>query len=538
MDCTSTRLPYKKTGYFSSIITDYLDKSVNLQPFYQHPVSLEGIDKAIKARLLFKGNREVLVQHLEEQYKPVETSDAVKQNILSLQKETTFTITTAHQPALFTGTLYFVYKILHAVKLADQLNKQYPSYHFVPVYWMGSEDADLDELGKFYLGDEKIVWDTKQTGAVGKMNTKGLDKLISRIDGELSVQPFGRELVQLLKDTYLNSPDIQTATFKLINSLFAEYGLLVLIPDSASLKRQMIPVFEEDLFKETPSAIVSKTIEKLSKHHKVQANPREINLFYFKESIRERIVKVGDKFTIQHRPAGQAGSSFTFNETEMRSELQNHPERFSPNVILRGLFQETVLPNMAFIGGAGETAYWLELKDLFDYYKIPFPLLILRNSFLIIEMKWKEKIAKMNIPAIEFFKSEQLLLTELVTRNKNGQLKLANEMDAAVQLYAQVKNKAAGIDKTLQQHVEALQARALKPLQELEKKLLRAEKRKYETEQRQIHVIKSALFPHEGLQERIENFMPYYAKWGTDFFTLLYNHSLTLEQEFVVLEEK
>ena len=152
--------------------------------------------------------------------------------------------------------------------------------------------------------------------------------------------------------------------------------------------------------------------------------------------------------------------------------------------------------------------------------------------------KWKEKIAKMNIPAIEFFKSEQLLLTELVTRNKNGQLKLANEMDTAVQLYAQVKNKAAGIDKTLQQHVEALQARALKPLQELEKKLLRAEKRKYEAEQRQIHVIKSALFPHEGLQERVENFMPYYAKWGMDFFTLLYNHSLTLEQEFVILEEK
>lgn len=538
MDCTSTRLPYKKTGYFSSIITDYLDQSVNLQPFYHHPVSTEGIQKAIKARQQFKGNREVLVQHLEEQYKPVETSDAVKQNILSLQKETTFTITTAHQPALFTGTLYFVYKILHAVKLADQLNKQYPSFHFVPVYWMGSEDADLDELGKFYLGDEKIIWDTKQTGAVGKMNTKGLDKLISRIDGELSVQPFGMELVQLLKDTYLNSPDIQTATFKLIHSLFAKYGLLILIPDSASLKRQMIPVFEDDLFRETPSVIVSKTIEKLSGHYKVQANPREINLFYFKDSIRERIIKVGDTYTIQHRPAGQAGSSFTFNETEMRSELRNHPERFSPNVILRGLYQETVLPNIAFIGGGGETAYWLELKDLFDYYKIPFPLLILRNSFLIIEKKWKEKMEKMNIPAIEFFKSEQLLLTELVTRNKNGQLKLAKEMDAAVQLYAQVKNKAAGIDKTLQQHVEALQAKALKPLQELEKKLLRAEKRKYETEQRQIHVIKSALFPQKGLQERIENFMPYYAKWGTNFFTLLYNHSLTLEQEFVVLEEK
>ncbi len=538
MDCSSTSLPYKETGYFSSIVTDYLDNSVNLQPFYQHPVSMQGIEAAIKVRQQFKGNREVLVKYLEEQYKLLGTSNAVKENILSLLKETTFTITTAHQPALFTGTLYFVYKILHAVKLADQLNKQYPSYHFVPVYWMGSEDADLDELGKFSLGDEKIVWDTKQTGAVGKMNTKGLDKLINRIEGELSVQPFGRELVQLLKDSYLNSPDMQTATFKLINSLFAQYGLLVLIPDTASLKRQMIPVFEDDLFRESPSAIVSKTIDKLSKHHKVQANPREINLFYLDNAIRERIVKLGDTFTVHHRPAGQAVSTFTFNEKELRSELQNHPERFSPNVILRGLYQETVLPNIAFIGGGGETAYWLELKDLFDHFKIPFPLLVLRNSFLIIEKKWKEKIAKMNISATEFFKSEQLLLTELVTRNKNGQLKLSNEMDAAIKLYAQVKNKVLDIDKSLQQHVEALLARALKPLQELEKKLLRAEKRKYEAEERQIHVIKSALFPKNGLQERIENFMPYYAKWGMDFFTLLYNHSLTLEQEFVVLEEK
>lgn len=538
MDCSSTSLPYKETGYFSSIVTDYLDNSVNLQPFYQHPVSMQGIEAAIKIRQQFKGNREVLVKYLEAQYKWLGTSNAVKENILSLLKETTFTITTAHQPALFTGTLYFVYKILHAVKLADQLNKQYPSYHFVPVYWMGSEDADLDELGKFSLGDEKIVWDTKQTGAVGKMNTKGLDKLINRIEGELSVQPFGRELVQLLKDSYLNSPDMQTATFKLINSLFAQYGLLVLIPDTASLKRQMIPVFEDDLFRESPSAIVSKTIDKLSKHHKVQANPREINLFYLDNAIRERIVKSGDTFTVHYRPAGQAVSTFTFNEKELRSELQNHPERFSPNVILRGLYQETVLPNIAFIGGGGETAYWLELKDLFDHFKIPFPLLVLRNSFLIIEKKWKEKIAKMNISATEFFKSEQLLLTELVTRNKNGQLKLSNEMDAAIKLYAQVKNKVLDIDKSLQQHVEALLARALKPLQELEKKLLRAEKRKYEAEERQIHVIKSALFPKDGLQERIENFMPYYAKWGMDFFTLLYNHSLTLEQEFVVLEEK
>lgn len=538
MNCNATQLAYKQTGYFSTILTDYIAQSEKLQPFYEHPVSRKGIESAIKNRQQFTTNREVLVKHLLEQYKSVDSADSVHRNIVSLQNNNTFTVTTAHQPALFTGTLYFIYKILHAVKLVDQLNKEYPSYHFVPVYWMGSEDADLDELGKFYLGEEKIVWNTKQTGAVGKMNTKGLDALIHRIEGELSVQPYGKELVRILKDCYLNGSDIQTATFKLLHTLFAGYGLVVLIPDTAALKRQMIPVFEDDLFNETPSAIVSKTIDKLSANYKVQANPREINLFYFKDAIRERIVKTANNFTIHNPAAGQTGSPMVFTEPEIRNELHSHPERFSPNVILRGLYQETVLPNIVFVGGGGETAYWLELKELFRRYSVPFPVLVVRNSFLLVEKKWKEKITRMNFVIQDFFKPAQQLLTELVSRNKNGQLKLAAEMDTAIQLYTQVKNKAGGIDKSLQQHVEALQARALKPLQELEKKLLRAEKRKYEAEQRQIHTIKSVLFPREGLQERTENFMPYYAKWGIDFFALLYKNSLTLEQEFVVLEEK
>ena len=530
MDCRFTKLSYKETGYFSTIITDYLDQAPALQPFYKHPASNAGLESAIKARQGFKVNRELLVSQLQNQYKGVDTTKSVLDNIQSLQKETTFTITTAHQPALFTGTLYFVYKLLHAVKLAESLNQQYPAYRFVPVYWMGSEDADLDELGKFYLGDEKIVWDTKQTGAVGKMNTKGLDKLIHRVDGELSVLPYGGELIKLLKEAYLNATDIQTATFKLLNTLFAEYGLVVLIPDTAELKKQMSSVFEEDLFKQTPSEIVSKTIDELGKYYKVQANPREINLFYLKDNIRERIIKSGDSFTTHD-------SRLTFSASEIRTELANHPERFSPNVILRGLYQETILPNIAFVGGGGETAYWLELKGLFEHYKVPFPVLILRNSFLIVEKKWQEKISNMGFSIKDFFKTEQQLLTELVSRQKNGELKLAKEMEAAIQLYSKVKSKASDIDKSLQQHVEALQARALKPLQELEKKLLRAEKRKYEAEQRQIHAIKTALFPKDGLQERIDNFMPYYSRWGKEFFEILYKYSLTIEQEFGVIEE-
>jgi bacillithiol biosynthesis cysteine-adding enzyme BshC len=395
---------------------------------------------------------------------------------------------------------------------------------------MGSEDADLDELGHVYLTGEKLVWDTKQTGAVGRMNTKGLDKLLHRIEGELSVQPFGKELMRLLRDCYLQSPDVQTAAFKLINALFADYGLIVIMPDNANLKKVMEPVFREDLLQQTPAGMVEKTIEQLSQQYKAQAHPRPINLFYLKDNIRELIELKGEKYEVRN-------TTISFTKDEILAELNSRPERFSPNVILRGLYQETVLPNIAFIGGGGETAYWLELKDLFNHYKVPFPMLVVRNSFLIIEKKWQEKIEKLALQPKDLFLPEQEVLTMLVSRQKNGELKLKNELEAAIRVYDLLKDKAANIDRSLLQHVEALQARTIKPLQELEKKMLRAEKKKYETEQRQIQTIRSALFPMNGLQERVENFMPWYALWGREFVRVVYEHSLTLEQEFTILQE-
>ena len=531
MDCTSTQIPYRQTGYFSNLILDYLDQSSSLKEFYNYPPTSNGIKAAIDNRKKIKTNRAVLVDVLKKQYQSVKTSTAVNKNIDALLNENTFTICTAHQPCIFTGTLYFVYKILHAIKLSDQLNKDYPGNHFVPVYWMGSEDADLEELGKIYLDNEKIVWDTKQKGAVGRMNTKGLDKIIQRIDGEFSVQPFGRELCEVLKDAYLQSPDIQTATFKLLHSLFEKYGLIVVVPDNPALKKLMTPVFKDDLLNQTASGIVNKTISELEKNYKVQATPREINLFYLKDDIRARIEKDDKGFAV-------IDTNIKITEKELLTELDEHPERFSPNVILRGLFQETILPNIAFIGGGGETAYWLEYKKLFEHYKVHFPVLLLRNSFLIVEKKWSEKISKMGFEVKDFFKSERELLTLLVSRHRNGELKLEKELAAATQLYHKLRDKAVAIDKTLQQHVEALQARAIRPLQELEKKLMRAEKRKFGDEQRQIHQIKQALFPLDGLQERIENFMPYYSKWGKEFMEMLYHKSLMTEQEFVVLVER
>jgi bacillithiol biosynthesis cysteine-adding enzyme BshC len=532
MNFTAERIPYRQTGCFNKIVVDYVDQSSSLKDFFAYSSTLTGIKKAIEERKQFPYNRGILVQELKKQYADVAASDAVNKNIEALSSANTFTVTTAHQNNIFSGPLYFIYKTLHAIRLAEHCKTSFPEYNFVPVFYIGSEDADLDELNHIHLGGEKIIWDTKQKGAVGRMKIdKELIKLIGLMEGQLSVLPAGGEMIKLIRDCYKEGDSIQNATFKFLHSLFAEYGLIVLLPDNAALKGQMIKIFEDDLLNQAASGIVEKTAGNLSDAgYKVQANPREINLFYLKDDIRERIEKVNSEWRV-------VSGGVKFSKDEILKELIGHPERFSPNVILRGLYQETILPNIAFIGGGGELAYWLQLKDLFTHYKVPYPVLVLRNSFLILEKKWQEKISKLGFTIEDFFLPEQELVNKLVARDSKNSIKLNGSFSDAESFYELIKKQAASIDTSLEKHVDALKAQSVHRLRELEKKMLRAEKRKFADQQRQIHAIKEHFFTGGGLQERYENISYYYAKWGSGFIKKLYEYSLALENEFVVLSE-
>ncbi|MBS1620244.1 MAG: bacillithiol biosynthesis cysteine-adding enzyme BshC [Bacteroidetes bacterium] len=533
MDCNAIRIPYRQTGFFTRTALDYIDQADALKSFFVHPPSLQGIQKAIEARKRHKVDRETLVRHLKSQYQSVSSAKAVHENIEALLSADTFTVTTAHQPNIFTGPLYFIYKILHAIRLSEHLKKLMPEYRFIPVYYMGSEDADLDELGHIHLDGQKIEWNTKQTGAVGRMKIdKEFIQIISRIVGCLSVLPFGEEILSLVKKAYRENVSVQDATFYFVNELFAEYGLIVLVADDASLKKPMTGVFEDDLMNQKPSRIVEGTAKELqAAGYKVQAHPREINLFYLKDNLRERIVEKNSQFAIHN-------SQLQFSKEQMLEELEKHPERFSPNVILRGLFQETILPNLVFIGGGGELAYWLQLKDLFQQYSVPFPVLLLRNSFLVVEKKWQDKIQKLGFTSEDIFSKEEELLNRLVKREIINDVGLNGTYTETGQIYDSVKKQATAIDKTLSAHVDALKTQALHRLHELEKKIFRSAKRKFTDQQRMIESVKGKLFPLDSLQERQDNFLSYYAKWGKDFLKELYKNSLTTEQEFVVLSEK
>ncbi len=528
MNTTAQFIPYSATGAFSTLVTDYISGSNLLQPFYRHPVSVAGIKAAIEERKKYPTNRTLLVDALNAQYAALDISGKVKANIEKLLLPGTFTVTTAHQPNILTGPLYFIYKILHAVALAETLSQQITGASFVPVYYMGSEDADLEELGHVYINGEKLEWDTKQTGAVGRMKVdKALIKMIDAIAGQVTIHPFGNDIIRLMKDCYKENISIEQATFKLVHALFSEFGLIVLLPDNPVLKRAFIPVMEKELTEQFSHPIVAETVKAFPAAYKIQASGRKINMFYLQEGRRDRIEFDHAQFSI-HDTATQ------FDTEAIKKELYEHPERFSPNVILRPVFQELVLPNIAFIGGGGELAYWMELKNVFAAVQVPYPVMVLRNSFLFAEKKHAALATKLGFEMADLFKNEMQLLNELVKRDSAVQLNLDNEKQALLNLYAQLKKISGAVDSSLANHAEALQVKAYKKIEALEKKLLRAEKKKFGAQQRQLHTLKTALFPSGNLQERVENMIPFYARYGKDFIESIYRHSLSLQQEFVI----
>ncbi|MEO5892580.1 MAG: bacillithiol biosynthesis cysteine-adding enzyme BshC [Ferruginibacter sp.] len=532
MDCTASFLAYAQTGYFSKIVLDYIKQDPMIQPFYSHPVSIDGVEAAIADRKKFPTDRKLLVNVLQKQYASVETSEPVAKNLDLLQHENTFTICTAHQPNIFTGPLYFIYKILHVIKLAEQLKAQLPDNNFIPVYYMGSEDADLEELGHIHINGERHEWKTTQAGAVGRMNVdKGLIKLLDTISGQLLVQPFGAEIVGLMKECYQEGVTIEQATFRLVNKLFADYGLVILLPDNAELKAAYIPVIEKELTSGFSHGKVQETIAAFPADYKVQASGRELNMFYLSDGRRDRIEQENNEWLV-------VNTTLKFTQEQLLTELKEHPERFSPNVILRPVFQEWILPDIAFIGGGGEIAYWLQLKKVFEAAQVPYPILILRNSFLFITSDIQALVNKLQLDHSVLFQAEQPIFNQLVKRESTLQLSLENEKAQLNAVYDQLKKIAGNIDITLQGHTEALQIKALKKIAELEKKMLRAEKRKFEAAQRKLQKIKAALFPNNSLQERVDNLMPYYAVWGKEFIRMIYDHSNGLDQEFVIVTEK
>ena len=521
-----------ETGFFSRLVTDYLNSAEHISPFYTYATSPDGLNNAIKDRQSNKVNRIVLTNALNRQYASLTQHPKVEENIKSLLSENTFTVCTAHQPNLLTGYLYFVYKILHAVKLANELNDAHPGKHFVPVYYMGSEDNDLEELGVFRFRGDKYVWDGNgQKGAVGRMDTAGLKTMINDLFKVFGPPgPNCEQLKKIFTEAYLKHKTIGSATQYLVNELFGQYGLIVLDPDDASLKALFIPVMEDELLNQSAYPVIAEQLDLLASRYKIQAHPREINLFYLAPQLRERIEMKGDRWVV-------VNTDITWSRDELLKELYGHPERFSPNVMLRGLFQETILPDVAFIGGGAEVAYWMQLKTLFAQYNGFFPVIYLRQSVLWIDKLNARTRQQLELTLQEIFKPGDDLANDYVIANTHADWSTGKEATSIEEILKQVQEKAEAVDSTLGPSAGATLSKIKQQLANLEKKMLRAEKRKMEVQLARISKLKNNLFPNGSLQERVKNFSEYYLQYGGSFFDTLLNGTDTSGGQFLVVTE-
>ncbi len=531
VDC----LPYKQTGYFSRLICDYLDRQNDVEGFYGRYPSLENFKTQIeeKQRNFPEAHRAVLYDSLKEQYGHIKVSKKTRDNLIGLKEPITFTVVTGHQLNLFTGPLYFLYKIVSTINLTVELKKAYPKYNFVPIYWMATEDHDFDEINYFNFKGKKIQWnpDDFKKGAVGDLSTDGLQQVLDTFSNELGSGRNATELQDLFKKAYIDHDNLTEATRFLANELFGEYGLVIVDGDAVELKRLLAPFIKKDVFENVAYNEVSKTIDQLreaSEDYKIQVNPREVNYFYLKEGLRERIAKQGDDYVV-------VDTEISWNKNELIQEIEAHPERFSPNVIARPLYQEVILPNLCYIGGGGEIAYWLELKSMFAAMEVPFPVLLLRNSALVIPEKIKTKTAKLNVEIADLFLKQNDLINKKIRDISNIDIDFSPQKELLEKQFASMYKLAEQTDKSFLGAVKAQEVKQKKGLDKLEKRLLNAQKRKLRDHVQRLTELRNELFPNQSLQERVLNFSELYLELGEALIPNLIDALKPLDLEFTVL---
>lgn len=519
-----------KANYFSELMLNYVDQEEQLRPFYTDYPTKETYLKQAKQKLKNYPHRKRLVERLTAQLDTMTLSDAQINNLALLANSNTVTITTGHQLNLFSGPIFFFYKLLQIVRLCKEMNAEQTEIRFVPIFWMATEDHDFEEINHFYFEDRKIVWEKPHGGPVGRLSTTGLQEVFDQL---LALIPNGQKktsLKQLIDESYLSSDTLTDATRKFIQALFGEYGLLMIDGDDSALKKVMIPTFEKELMHSTAYQEVLKQNEKLTNlGYPIQVNPREINLFYIADdNSRERIILENDIYTIHNTP-------LKFTADELITELKQFPEKFSPNVILRPLYQETILPNIAYIGGGGELAYWLQLNTMFRTFGLDFPILTLRNSVLIRTEKQYKQQLNLGLSTEDLFTNSQHITQRKAMEESNiaPQLPAFNERLKAI--FEELEALGASTDVSFTNMIQAQKAKQLKGFEKIQQRLIRAEVREQKTYQERVSQLLLALHQENSLQERHQNFadfpivnLPHFIEW-------IYENLLPFEQKFLVM---
>lgn len=528
-------LTYKSTRQFSDLVLDYLEGSDQLRPFFNRAPDLDQVKAQIqeKSQSFPPSSRAKLVQALIGQYQDFSLNESfdqrIKLAIQALSGEKTFTVTTGHQLNLFTGPLYFLYKIFGAINLAEQYTAQNPGYRFLPVFWMASEDHDFEEIAHFRTGAHKINWPKQGAGPVGRLMCTDLDEVLNTLDKLWGGTVVGRSMLNLFKSVYTPELTLAQATRKLVHELFKDYDLIIIDGDDAVLKSEFTSIMRHELTENGCSQAIEKTTQALTlKGYHKQVHPREINLFYCDSGLRERIIATESGFAIDQ-------TEMRFTQGELLDLLERRPELFSPNALLRPLYQERVLPNLAYIGGGAEVAYWAQLKDCFATNALTYPMVYLRNSISLIPAKVVSKLRRINLEISDLFLPMDELSRRYVARNSGLEIDFSAQITHLKKQFEQLYLMAEQTDASFMGAVGAQEKKQIKGLERLQQRLMRAEKRKHAQDIQRLAKMREWLFPEGTLQERKENMSWGLTQIGPEFLALLKNHIDPSDHRFTLL---
>lgn len=487
-----------ETGLVNKLVADYIQQKEAVKPFYQYAPEMGSFDEVISNRPFDQDKRNLLADVLLNQYENIgiqrKQAESVFANIDALRSAQTFTVTTGHQLSLFTGPLFFVYKILSTIRLAQELNQRYPNHSIVPVFWLASEDHDFAEINHIHLKGAKLQWnfDSKQQ-PVGILQTKSIKPILEELRELLGAN---NKLIDLFEQSYASSNNLSEATRKLVHALFGQYGLVMIEPNDVRLKREFIPIIKEDAIKHNSFAALLETNSKLDKQYPLQVTGREINFFYMSEAGRQLIKKTRSGYEV-------ANTGIVWSEQELNVEIESHPERFSPNVVMRPVYQEHVLPNLAYIGGPGEVSYWLQLKGVFETHQVPFPMVVLRNSVMLISQAHLHKLTKKGVDVEDLFKRDEEWIKEYI--HAVHPITIAEETEAVGLLLQQAIDKVMVFDNQIGSRIIEWKVEALHQLKQLQKELNQSKKQKSKIDTDAVIAIKNLLFPGGVPQERVLN---------------------------------
>lgn len=531
------------TNLFLDYISDDAEKYAKVRRFIKTNYrSDDEIFKVIDSKIQnYNSNRyfdkHLLIDILKQQNVTFGGNEVTASNIELLNNDNTFAVVTGQQVGLYTGNLYTIYKTITAIKLSFQLRSKYKECNFVPIFWLESEDHDLDESDHIHIinksndllrvgfepeiieGDEeeqrkknaKPVGGIKFDGAINGLNELLKDSLIET--------EFKEKIIERITTFYKEGNDYKTSFAQMLNWIFREYGLVFIDPSDVEVKKLLTPIFEKEL--NTSPKLCEQIISisaDIEKDYDLQVKPKVINLFYIHNGNRLLIEpRENDRFALRN-------SKKRFEREEMMNNLFSNPENFSPNVVLRPICQDYLLPTIAYVAGPAEVSYYAQLKPAYRHYELTMPVIYPRVSVTIIENKVKKFLNNFDLKFEDVFQ-HKVMINKVVT--KLSEVKVDDEIakfyDDFNSIFYNLKNMAGKIDKTLINIVDGIKEKLGKNLEIFKSKLINAQANKSEVTTNQIEKVTNNIFPNRNLQERVVNISYFMNKYDEEFLIKLFN---------------